>query len=297
MRTPILAALLLAAAAPAFAAADASFDQGVDVSALAARAKDAAKKDKTEVSAQSMSGMRYDMDCVAFTFSAADKPASDRVWLRSQEWVTECTPVGDPRRGGGQQCYERPGMSWTQAVRITLQDRPQLLPWEHDSFRVCLQGPWIYTDSLETAYEYRNVSSSRDAGDIVLAAGRKTPEAPDNAGVLAALDSHLKLSFNDKWSSYYAGEQIALRIELKKVVKFWPDATILEKEVTLPVSAAYGVDLNAFASATASKPEAGKEYYVKYSIKRIGSVSRQVYTKTLETAKVTYAPGLDVAAQ
>ncbi|MDE2143159.1 MAG: hypothetical protein KGJ84_12185, partial [Elusimicrobia bacterium] len=215
---------------------------------------------------------------------------SDRVWLRSQEWVTECQPVGDPRHGGGQTCWDRPGMSWSQGVQVTLQNRPALLPWERDSFRVCLQGPWVYTDTIEAAYDYKNVSSGRDGGDIVLAAGRRTPESPDPVGVLADLGAQLKLNFTDKWASYYAGEKIVLKVELKKVVKFWPDATLLDKEVTLPVAASYAVDLNQFAGSFSSKPEAGKQYYVKYSIKRVGSVSNDHDTKALETAKISYAP-------
>jgi hypothetical protein len=291
MKTPMLAVLLFAVSAvPAFAAPDVSFDSGVDVSALAAQAKEAAQKDKTVLSATQLGGQRYDVDCADVRFGPSDQPVSALVFLRSQEWVTECAPVGDPRRGGGQSCWERPGSVWTQDVRVTLQNRPPLLPWEHDSFRVCLQGPWVSADSVETAYEYKNVSSGRDAGNVVMAAGRRTPESPDPVGVLADLGAQLKLNFTDKWASYYPGEQIVLKVELKKVVKFWPDATVLDKEITLPVAAAYAVDLNQFAGSFSSKPEAGKQYYVKYSIKRVGSVSNDHDTKTLETAKVSYAP-------
>ncbi|MBI3565151.1 MAG: hypothetical protein HY079_08145 [Elusimicrobia bacterium] len=291
MRTPIIAALLLAAAAvSAHAVTDASFDAGVDVSALAARAKDAAKKDDAAVKASYIGGSRYDTDCVRFTFSATDAPVTDRVWLRSQEWVTECQPVGDPRRGGGQQCWDRPGFSYSEAVRITLRDRQPLLPWEHDSFRVCLQGPWVYTDALETAYDYTLVSNGADGGDIVLAAGRKIPQSPDPGGISGTLTAQLKMTFADKWASYYAGEKVVLKIELKKVVKFWPDATVLTKDVELPAAAAYAADLNAFVAEMASKPEAGKQYYAKYSFKRVGSVSRDSWTKAQETGRVSYAP-------
>jgi hypothetical protein len=288
MKTPMLAALLFAVAAlPVFAAGDASFDQGVDVSALAAQAKTAAAHDKTAVTAQAWGGQRYDVECAAVTFGANDKPVSDRVWLRSQEWVTECAPVGDPRRGGGQQCWERPGMSWNEPIQITLQNRPALLPWERDSFRVCLQGPWVYVDTIEAAYDYRTVSG-RNGDDIVLAAGRRTPESPDPVGVLADLNAQFKVSFADKWASNYAGEKIVLKMELKKVVKFWPDATVLTKEAAFPVAASYGVDLNQFAAEF--KPEAGKQYYVKYSIKRVGSISNDRFTRALETGKISYAP-------
>lgn len=290
MRTLRTAALLLAAvAAPAFAVTDASFDAGVDAGALVARAKEAAKKDAAPVKAAYV-GNRYDMDCVRFTFAPQDALVTDRVWLRSQEWVTECRPVGDPRHGGGQQCWDRPGYSYSEAVRLVLKDRGALLPWEHDSFRVCLQGPWLYTDALETAYDYTLVNDGYGSGDVVLRAGRKIAQSPDPAGIAGTMTPQLKLTFADKWASYYAGEKVVLKLELKKVVKFWPDQTVLTKEVELPVAASYAADLNAFVGEMASKPEAGKQYYAKYSFKRVGSVSRDSWTKAQETAKVSYAP-------
>ena len=57
--------------------------------------------------------------------------------------------------------------------------------------------------------------------------------------------------------------------------------------LALPAVAAAGTSGK---TAIPSKPEAGKQYYVKYSIKRVGSVSNDRYTKSLETAKISYAP-------
>lgn len=288
MRTPMIAALLLAAAAaPALAAPQVSFDQGVDVSAIVSQAKEAAKKDKTAVP---FKALRYDMDCATIAFGANDKPVSDRVWLRSQEWQTQCTPVGDPRHGGGQNCWEQPGMSWSQGVQITLQGRGQVLPWERDVFRVCMNGPWVYADPVLTTHKYQEVSNGSD-GDIVEAATARTLQAPDPVGVLGTVTPQFVATFTDKWASYYPGETVTLRIELKKNVPIFPDATLLKKDVTLPVAASYTVDLSKFAAEFSQKPVAGKTYYVRYSIRRDGGkVSTTDFTDELETAKVSYAP-------
>ncbi len=293
MKTPILAAALIfcAAAAPAAAAPDASFDQSLDASALLSQAKEAAKTDGSVVSAQSM-GSRYDMDCADISFRAGDGATSAGVALRSQEWETQCQPVGDPRYGGGQNCWDVPGMSWNQTVSVTRQNPQPLLPWEHDTFRVCLQGPWIFTDAVQTAYSYKVVSNGADTGEVVVLAGGRTPEPPDPAGVLATLTPQLKVVLADKWVSYYALEKITLKLKLKKVVKFWPDATLLEKEVSVPVSASESVDLRQFLGEFSSQPEAGQQYYVEYSIARVGSVSDASFTKELETGKVSYAPAV-----
>lgn len=295
MKPTFLSFLLLAAPVLASASADVSFDP----SAVLAQAKAEVRQDKTEVAAQSMGPSNYDMDCANVTFNAGTGPVSEPVFLRSQEWVTECAPVGgDPRHGGGgQTCWQRPGMSWTQQARITVSNPKPLLPWEHDSFRVCLMGPWLSADALDTAYKYTVTSQGQDSGSIVVVAGAKTPEAADPAGVTGDLNASLALNLSDKWASYYAGERITVRVELKKVVKFWPDAQVFEKDVDLPVASSYPLDLAKLAAQAGQKLEAGKQYYAKYSIKRVGTVSKADFTKTLETGKVSYAAALLALAQ
>ncbi|OGR90066.1 MAG: hypothetical protein A2V88_08205 [Elusimicrobia bacterium RBG_16_66_12] len=292
MKTPSLLAVILslAVSSPALAAHSADFDAGVDASAVLKAAKESAKKDKTAVATYYPGGRRTIPDCVAFTFSPTDNPVSESVYLRSTEYVTECQPVGDPRHGGGQNCWERPGYSYSQRVQVTLRDRQPLLPWEHDVFRVCLDGPWLYTNVIEAAYDYKLVSAGADSGRIVLSPTRKIPMRPDPVGVLADLSGQFVLNFKDKWSSYYPGENIVLKIALTKEVKFWPDYAILTKEITVPVAEAYRFDLNKFAAEFSEKPAAGKDYYVAYSIKRTGKVSKNDFTKALETSRVSYAP-------
>ncbi len=285
--TPTLAVLLLAAA-PAFSAPDASFDQGVDVSALASQAKMAAAKDTTKT--QSMMGMRYDMSCTNIVFHAGDKPTSNGVWLKSQEWDTQCQYVGAPPYGS-QQCWDVPGNSWSQQVTVTISNPQPLLPWEQNVFRVCLQGPWLTTDPVQAAYSFKVVSDGYDTGGVVVSAGARTPEAPDPVGVTGQLNAQLHLQLTDKWSTYYKGEQTVVKVELKKHVDFWPDESLIETSVTLPVAASYDVDLNRYAAQFSQKPASGSRYYVEYSVERVGSVSSAEFTPELKTAQVSYAPG------
>ena len=222
---------------------------------------------------------------MAYSFAPNENPVSPAVYLRSTEYIEECQQTGR-----GRQCWERPGFTYTQRVQVTLRDRQPLLPWERDVFRVCLDGPWLYTNVIEAAYEYKLVSAGADNGNIILAPVRKIAMRPDPVGVLGELSGQLVLNFKDKWASYYPDESIVLRIALKKKVKFWPDYAILEMEFTVPVAETYRFDLNKFAAQFSEKPEAGKNYYVAYSIKRTGKVSKNDFTKKLETAAVVYAP-------
>lgn len=290
MRTPsLIAALLLAL--PAAAAPAVDFDAGVDASAVLAEAKEAAAASHDAVPDKFR---RYERDCVTFRFRPDSGLVSEAVWLRSTEWVEECYPTGDPRRGGGHTCHERPGYTHRERVQVTLQERKPLLPWEHDAFEVCLEGPWLDTRQLESAYEYRRVGGGGRDGNILVAAVKKTPMRPDPAGVIGTLASDLTLTFRDRWASYYKDERIVIKVTLKKHVPNWFDPTLLEKEVELPVSDAYAFDLG--AEALSSKPEAGKEYYAEYAVKRVGAVSRAVFTKTLESNKAAYAPAAALAA-
>lgn len=286
MKTTRLAAALAAilTAASAFAETPAvNFDQGVDASAILATAKAAAKADKTVVEAQYVGGRRTVQDCVSFSFGADDPAVSPTVSLRSVEYVEECYQTGDPRHGGGRQCYERPGMSYHELVSVSLQDRKPLLPWERDTFRVCLDGPWLSIYDIETAYDYRLISGGSYNGAYILAPGRKVAQRPDPVGVLGELDGSMKLTLKDKWASYYAGESIEIKYTLKKHVENWFDPVVAEGALTAAVAESYLVDLS-----RAAKYESGKRYYAEYSIRRIGGVSKDSFTKTLETNKVAF---------
>lgn len=284
-RLTLTLAFVASLAAPVLAeTSSVNFDQGIDASAILKQAKEAAKTDTKVVDAQYIGGRRTVQDCVTVSFGANDPAVSPTFSLRSVEYIEECYQTGDPRNGGGRQCYERPGMSYHELASVTLQDRQPLLPWERDTFRVCLDGPWLSIYDIETAYDYRLISGGNYNGRYVLAPGRKVAQRPDPVGVLGELDPAMRLTLKDKWTSYYAGESIEIKYALKKHVENWFDPVVAEGSVTVPVAESYLVDLS-----KSSGLQNGKSYYVEYSIRRIGKVSTDKFTRTLETNKASRA--------
>ncbi len=285
--TRLTLALAASLAATTAAASEVNFDQGVDASAILAQAKKAAATEKVSVPAgrdvQTNYYRRTTPDCVTVTFDPKDPASSQYFHLRSTEYVEECVQTGDPRHGGGRQCWERPGHTYSETARVTLRDRQELLPWEFDQFRVCLDGPWLDIRAVETAYEYRLVRGGSRNGDFVLAPVKKIAMRPDPAGILGELSPSLKLTLTDRWAEYYKGEEVEIKWTLKRHVKGWFDETISEGSLKAPAGESYAV-------LPGGKVQAGKEYYVSYSIRRIGKISKDSWTKAIETGKVSYAP-------
>jgi len=275
--------LLLAAS---FAAAEPTFDASAVLKEAQAKAAETA-----DVEAAVGVTRRTDTDCVTFTFSPEAALKSEPVWLRSTEWVQECTWTGDPRHGGGRQCWERPGHTYNQRVQVTLRERKEMYPWEHDSFRVCLSGPWLDVDQLSTAYDWKLVSGGSRDGNLVLAPGNKRQMKPDAAAITAQLRSDLTLALHDKWASYYAGEKVVLKIALLREVDNWFDPTLVEKELEY-AAVPSTIDLKQFSGEFSEKLKAGKRYYVKLEFKRLGSVSKPDSVKAGETPAVPYQPSL-----
>ena len=276
-----LAASLIAAPVRAETSA-VNFDSGVDVSAILRQSKEAAKSDAGVVIAQYTGGRHTVSDCVIVSFGANDPAVSPTFELRSQEYIEECYP-SDPR-SGGRQCYERPGMSYYERASVTIRDRQPLLPWERDTFRVCLDGPWLSLYDVETAYDYKLVSGGSRNGAYILAPGKKIAQRPDPVGVLGDLDASMKFTLKDKWASYYVGESIEIKFTLRKDVPNWFDPVIAEGTVKSAVVESYLVDLS-----KSGRFENGKRYYVEYSIRRLGKVSKGSWTKGLETDRVIRA--------
>lgn len=272
------------------------FDQGVDAEAFLAEAKASAAKEKTLVKPASQASFRrFDRDCVHFSFRPEDPARSESVWLRSQEWVEECRY--DPPHGG-RNCWERPGFSYSERVQVTLRERWQMYPWESDNFEVCLEGPWLDVYRMESAYEYKMVSGGNRDGNILMAPVQKTAMRPDPAGVTPqGLSSQLRLELSDRWAAQYAGETTVVSATLVKHVKFWPDATIVSKELSFPAAASYAVDFLSFAGEFSQRLEAGKEYYVKYKFRRLGRISKDKWTDATETGKAKYQPAAALAAR
>jgi hypothetical protein len=288
----ILPAAAMLWALPAFVVAAPSgvaFDQGVDVSALLKQVKEAVQADATAIAPAYIGSSRYDRDCVVFTFNPDDGPVSDRVYLRSTEWVTECNNYPGP--GGGQNCWDRPGYTYHERAQVTLRERQKLYPWEYDKFQVCLQGPWLDIYPVAAAYEYKLVQGGNRDGNFVLAPVKKIAMKPDPAGITAQpLSPNMLLTFKDKWASYYAGEVTVLKIAFKKDVPNWFDPTLVEKEITLPAAEFYQVNLPDYAKEFAEKLQPGKKYYVNYAFKRVGKISKPDLMKVGDTEPVAYQP-------
>lgn len=223
---------------------------------------------------------RFETDCKDVVFQPEDPAVSKPVTLTSQEWVTDCVPSGS---GGEESCFERPGLSDSRAVRITLADRKPLHPWESDVFRACLTGPDLGVTPVSTAYDYTETADGALDGNVIFVAGAKKLLPPDPRGIQAVLTPGLTLAFWDNWADDYAGEEVELKMTLMRAHSFWPDEVVVEKDVALPVARNYTVEL----SAAVRRP--GEVYYARYSIRRLGgTVSTTAETPVLQTEKVSY---------
>ncbi len=260
------------------------FDQGIDISAIFKTVEVAARRDRTVVRPEVSTSRRNERDCVNFTFRPDDPLKSEAVWLRSTEWVEDCTY--DPR--GGRRCHERPGFTYRERVQITLQSRGEMFPWEYDSFDVCLDGPYLDIYERVTSHDFSIVRGGRRNGDITLAPGAKTPMRPDPNGIYSKnLTNSLTLTLGDRWASYYQGANVELKLTLKRYHKNWFDGTVITKEITLPTAESYEINFLDFVAA--SKLKAGKKYYVKIEFKRTNtSISTDKRVKSGETGKVHY---------
>lgn len=236
---------------------------------------------------------RYDVDCATLSLDADDGDLTPYVYLRSTQWIEECRWVptpGDPRRGGGgggyRDCYTRPGGTWSENVRVRIEGRKPLLPWERDTFRVCLQGPWLDSRVMSAAYKYKQTGNGR--GEIVYAPGEKVAMKPDAAGIqIAGLTPALVITLNDRWASYYAGERTKLKFSVKESRSGF-DGNVGDLEV----ETAGGQPQLSFnlAAPIAAKLKAGKKYYVKVSFQRLGTISKNDSVFAGESSKVVYAP-------
>lgn len=287
-----LAALAVALAVPAMAETPAvNFDQWVDAGALLQKARSDAKDGKAQYREYGPGryGPAYrppDRDCARFDFEPGGPSVSPTQTLRSTVYRQECRWVGDPRRGGYRDCWDRPG--WTYAERATVEIAgPQPVhPWERQSFEVCLEGNWLSFHTIAAAYDYK-VSGG---GYYTLVPGKRVPMDPDPAGLTASdlvnAGTAFAMDVSDRWASYYAGETTRLHVALFKDVPGWRNDQVFEADVDFPAAGSYHVDFAGFKP----KLEAGKSYYVKWGFKRLGKVSRPSFVKRGETGKTVFAP-------
>jgi len=278
------------------AGAEMDFDKGADVKSALTQAADVKAPE-----AKAARFGRYSRDCSRFTFDATGAEAtSAKVSLASTEYVQECHPSGGgyipgPNGGPGsyvpgpQNCYERPGTTWRQSAQVHIAARA-LLPWENESFEVCMEGPWLTLNVLDGAYKY-SVGRTGDYDTLFnLVPQHKVAMKPDGNGVNMTAFSYdpasrkFKVSLSDKWAKEYAGEKVVVKVELKRDIPNWFDTALGAKEFTFDAAPAYELE---FSAADLNK--AALKYYLKWGFKRVGPISRDSYMEKGETLRLELA--------
>ncbi len=288
--------LLLAAVAAtgllAAANAQVNFDQGADLRAFV----DQAVGSDVQVPMALPGRSHTTRDCVRFTFGPEDSGVlSQRVYLRSQEYVTECHTTVGPNNQPVQHCGERPGHSWYEYGQIKMADRA-LLPWEKESFDMCLQGPWLDLYVNAAGYRYSAKRSGKPGYTLfTLTSHERTPMKADEDGVsyadFAFRDGKFVFKASDKWAREYAGEKIAIKVELYKDNALFFDTFKGEKEFIFDAADAY---VMAFSEEELAKPEAdpadglrgAKKYFLKWGFKRLGAISKDNFVKKGKTPAI-----------
>lgn len=269
------------------------FEQGVDISAILSNAKKKADNIKLEPNQFQAAFSRWERDCAVISIGADDPTKSERVTLESRFYEDRCYPTGP---NGQESCHEEWSYTERRRVRVEVLDRGEMLPWERDIFRVCLDGHWLNADVVNASHEYALTEPDWNDDTVVARAVRKVRSWPDPAGIFAAslrVDAGVKnfvLTLKDRWSSYYKGEQTVVSVKLKRHRSLWFDDTLIEKEFVLPSSEAglTPIRFADYAEDFKSKLKDGKDYYVKWRFKRVGSVSTDKWQGWWETAKVTF---------
>ena len=312
MKKIIFAALVVTGLIAA-ANAQVAFDQGVNVKEVMSRA---VAIDMPAPALPAAGRSHYSRDCARFSFGPSDTELlSQRVYLRSTEYETVChtqyvqqchtvmvpgpnntqVPTQSCHMVPVQNCYERPGMTWSQYGQIKV-DARKLLPWERENFEICLQGPWMDLYINAAAYKY---TAKREGNNyetlFVLTPHEKVAMKADEDGVnyadFALVDGKFVFKASDKWAKEYAGEKVAIKVELYKDNALFFDTFKGEKEFIFDAAEGYTM---AFTEGDLAKPETdntyrdeddrgAKKYFLKWGFKRVGALSKDNFIKKDKT--------------
>jgi hypothetical protein len=272
--------------------AQVSFDRGVDVGSFVLQAVNS----DLATPAPGLGRTYTTRDCARLSFGPGDNEMlSEKVRLRSVEYVTECYTVPGPNGQPVQNCHERPGMSWSRTGQIKILPR-KLWAWEQETFELCLNGPWLDVYADEAGYQY----SVRRVGDydtlFELAPQHKIAMRADENGLSCGDFSYAagKYTFkvNDRWAGEYAGEKVVIKVELYKDNPNWLDSSRGAKEFTFDAAGGYTMT---FSEKDLEQPQApdpdsnfrgSGKFYVKWGFKRVGAISKDNFAKKGETPAV-----------
>lgn len=278
-----LAAVLILAATPVFAQ-ELSFEQGIDAKAVLS---DLHRHPDAGVPMPRYTNSYYrwsTRECTTLSLPPGGSAKSEEVYLSSTDFEQDCYYRGDPRYGGGRDCYDRPAGTHRERVQIESRGNRSTYPWGRETFQACLEGRWLDVRPIQTAYRYVIQEDPTQWGRFLATAGAKTKMDPDANGITATLTNSaggLAVDFQDKWSASYAGESLRLHLELWKDVEGWFDS----KAAELDLDAAVASSLRA-SFAGVQGLQTGKKYYVKWSFRRLGAISKDSEMKGNKTEAV-----------
>jgi hypothetical protein len=305
---------VLACAALAAPAAAVDFDRGVDTKSFTEKAAALELPSARPVPGYS----HYTRDCARFSFAPAEGDVlGPKAWLRSTEYVRECRteyvrecyttykpgpnntqiPVQTCYLRPYERCWDRPGMSWQQSAQVKVLAR-RLLPWETESFEACLEGPWMNLYTREAAYKYDVRRQGSYDSLFELAPLHKVPTAPDGNGLsygdFSYADGKFTFKVNDRWVKEYAGEKVAVKIDLYSEGWWVFNGYKGSREFTFDAAEGYTMtfsekDLEADSDKELdrSSPDRGaKKYFLKWGFRRLGAVSKNDFVKKDKTPSI-----------
>jgi len=196
----------------------------------------------------------------------------------------------------GMQCIERPHDVFRRTAQVTMAPR-QLLPWENDSFEVCMEGPRMDIRTRSAAYSYNIKELGQYDVRYEITPLYKVATDPDKNGLSAGEFSYAggKFTFkvSERWAQEYAGEKVAIKVELYKDGFLFFNSFKGDKEFTFDTANGYEM---AFAESELNTSKAmmtpedntrgPKKYYVKWGFKRLGNVSTGEFVKKDSTEKI-----------
>lgn len=315
MKKAIFAALVLSFAAAANAQVD--FDRGLNTKSFA---EQAALAELPVPAPAAPSRLHYSRDCARFSFGPADgELLSQKVYLRSTEYETvcytqyvqQCHTVMVPGPNGTQVaqqvcnnvpqqvCHEQPGMTWGEYAQVRMEPR-KLFAWERDSFDVCLEGRWLDIYRNDAAYRY---TSRREGGAgetlFVLTPHEKVAMKADEDGInysdFAFKDGKFVFKAADKWAREYAGEKVVIKVDLYSEGWWVFNGYKGSKEFTLDAADLYTLTFDEKDLAKPETPDTttreddrgAKKFFLKWSFKRVGQISKANEVKKDKTPSVT----------
>jgi hypothetical protein len=316
----------------ATANAEMNFDKGIDVKSIITDARSESAKDIYPYP-NGPHFSHYTRDCQSFSFGPSAGPVSSgRAYLSSVEYVEYCTmvPVQQchteytqqchtvmvPGPNGTQvpqqrctqvphqvcrtvyqqQCHTRPGRTFNATAQMNIAPR-QLYPWETESFSVCMEGPGMDFRTDKSPYSYGVDRNGMYDLTYNLTPKYRVATPPDSDGMsytgFSHKDGKFTLTVADKWAGIYAGEQVAIKVELMKDGWWFFNSNKGEKTFTLNAAGSYEVT---FAENELTKTKeymddgdtkgGPTKFYVKWGFRRLGRVSTDAYVGKGETAKI-----------